>query len=51
MIFSGSGYPDQTEYTVSTDLETGMPYRFYVVSENYVGLSTSASSITEHRAC
>lgn len=52
LVFSGEGYPDLVEYTVDGGLiETGLPYRFYVVSENYVGLSTSASDIAEFRAC
>ena len=52
LVFSGAGYPDLTEYTVDGDLiVTGRPYRFYTVSENYVGLSTSASDIAQFRAC
>ena len=46
LVFSGAGYPDLIEYTADGDLiVTGRPYRFYTVSENYVGLSTSASDI------
>ena len=52
LVFSGAGYPDQVEHTVDGALvETGLPYRFYTVSENYVGLSTSTSAIAEFRAC
>jgi titin len=34
-----------------SSLETGLNYRFYVVSENYVGLSGQASDISEYRLC
>ena len=52
LVFSGAGYPDLTEYTATGDsLLTGHLYRFYLVSENHVGLSTSASEIAGYRAC
>jgi large repetitive protein len=54
LVLSGAGYPDLTEFTVTAaehGLVTGHLYRFYVVSENHVGLSTSASAIAGFRAC
>lgn len=52
LVFSGAGYPDLVQYTVDGPLiQTGLPYRFYTVSENHVGLSTAASPIAEYRAC
>jgi hypothetical protein len=52
LIFSGAGAPDVTQFTVSgTSILTGSRYRFYLVSENHVGLSTSSSDISAYRAC
>jgi hypothetical protein len=34
-----------------TSITTGLPYRFYLVSENAVGLSASASDIATYYAC
>lgn len=40
LIRNGYGYPTILTYTVS-NLETGLPYRFYVISQNYVGKSVA----------
>lgn len=32
-------------------MTTGNPYRFYVVAENYVGLSSAPSDISTHWVC
>jgi hypothetical protein len=50
LTFSGTNYPAIVTYTVS-EATTGLPYRFYLVSENYVGLSDEASDISTHYAC
>jgi large repetitive protein len=52
LVFSGSGYPDLTQYSVTgAAISTGALYRFYLVSENAVGLSAAASDISAFRAC
>jgi hypothetical protein len=51
MVFSGKGAPDILTYTVTTNLTTGKSYRFYIVSENYVGLSSSASDMASIYIC
>ena len=50
LAFSGKDYPAIVTYTV-TGLTTGLPYRFYIVSENFVGLSEQASDVSTHYAC
>ena len=52
VVFSGAGLPEVTQYTVSgPSIVTGRPYRFYLVPENHVGVSTTPSEIAQYRAC
>lgn len=52
LVFSGSGYPDLTQFASAPGtVAMGQLYRFYLVSENHVGLSTAASDIAAYRAC
>ena len=52
LVFSGAGFPDLTQYSVTgAAISTGDLYRFYLVSENHVGLSAAASDISAFRAC
>jgi titin len=52
LVLSGADLPEVTAYTASgSNITTGNLYRFYTVSENAVGLSTSVSSIASFRAC
>jgi hypothetical protein len=51
-VLSGAGSPEILLHKESAPaIVTGQTYRFYLVSENYVGLSVSASAIAGHRAC
>lgn len=51
-MFSGAGYPNLVQHTVADgNVTTGLPYRFYIISENFVGLSVSASDTATHYAC
>lgn len=49
LVRNGKNYPTVLTHTAS-GLTTGLPYRFYVVAENYIGLSLT-SSITTIYAC
>ena len=51
-VLSGAGAPTALQFTATRPaIQTGREYRFYLVSENRVGLSTAASPIAAFRAC
>lgn len=45
LVRNGFGFPTVRSHTV-TGLSTGLPYRFYAVSENFVGKSSASSYFT-----
>lgn len=44
-VLAGVKLPDETFYTHSTDLVSGVTYQFYVVAENQVGSSLASDTI------